>query len=256
MNLKTKLAASLLILGSVSVAQATVYDVRGVFSEPTAMMGDTIFEGSFDWTGGIATTQTGEMNSSMGFMFNSATNLDLSVSSDLVTHGGGIYTLSFFNDVNQNVLSKTAMGVADGHDSRDGAWGPGGDLGRAFFSFSFTDDGTSLTAYDFAGNLTADGVKNVSSNDGSVDVDKYGMQYGDCSPASMMMGGMVCMTGQGISDGTNINGNDQGSGSMGGFAESLTLEVSQVPVPAAAWLFGGALMSLFGANRRKKVLPA
>lgn len=36
----------------------------------------------------------------------------------------------------------------------------------------------------------------------------------------------------------------------------LSITASQVPVPAAAWLFGGALMSLFGANRRKKVLPA
>lgn len=36
----------------------------------------------------------------------------------------------------------------------------------------------------------------------------------------------------------------------------LNVTSSPVPVPAAAWLFGGALMSLFGANRRKKVLPA
>lgn len=37
---------------------------------------------------------------------------------------------------------------------------------------------------------------------------------------------------------------------------SLAIETAPVPVPAAAWLFGGALLSLFGANRRKSVLPA
>ncbi|OAI15053.1 hypothetical protein A1359_10100 [Methylomonas lenta] len=36
----------------------------------------------------------------------------------------------------------------------------------------------------------------------------------------------------------------------------LNVSSSPVPVPAAAWLFGGALISLVGANRRKKVLPA
>jgi len=63
----------------------------------------------------------------------------------------------------------------------------------------------------------------------------------------------MCMTGFGIMSTANNTEN----GTMRGFAESLTIsEVSAVPVPAAAWLFGGALVSLFGANRRKNVLPA
>ncbi|OAI15055.1 hypothetical protein A1359_10110 [Methylomonas lenta] len=33
-------------------------------------------------------------------------------------------------------------------------------------------------------------------------------------------------------------------------------QASPVPVPAAAWLFGGAIASLIGANRRKRVMPA
>jgi len=36
----------------------------------------------------------------------------------------------------------------------------------------------------------------------------------------------------------------------------LNISASEVPVPAAAWLFGGALMSLVGAHRRKHILPA
>ena len=35
---------------------------------------------------------------------------------------------------------------------------------------------------------------------------------------------------------------------------SLAISSAPVPVPAATWLFGGALMSLFGAHRRKSVL--
>ncbi len=48
------------------------------------------------------------------------------------------------------------------------------------------------------------------------------------------------------------------NGAWGDTVDAYSLEISQtpVPVPAAAWLFGGALMSLLGANRRKKVLPA
>jgi hypothetical protein len=35
----------------------------------------------------------------------------------------------------------------------------------------------------------------------------------------------------------------------------LNITTSAIPVPAAAWLFGGALASLIGVNRRKRVLP-
>ena len=71
------------------------------------------------------------------------------------------------------------------------------------------------------------------------------MVYGDCTAEGLMMMGQVCMTGSSL------------GGTMGATPLALSIsEVSAVPVPAAAWLFGGALMSLFGANRRKNVLPA
>lgn len=52
---------------------------------------------------------------------------------------------------------------------------------------------------------------------------------------------------------TNANG-----GNTSGLDQSyqLAISTSAVPLPAAAWLFGGALLSLFGANRCKKVVPA
>lgn len=37
--------------------------------------------------------------------------------------------------------------------------------------------------------------------------------------------------------------------------DGYSLTVSQVPVPAAAWLFGGAMVSLVGAIRRKRIMP-
>ena len=39
-------------------------------------------------------------------------------------------------------------------------------------------------------------------------------------------------------------------------ALSYDVSVSQVPVPAAVWLFGSALMGLFGASRRKSTAVA
>jgi hypothetical protein len=40
---------------------------------------------------------------------------------------------------------------------------------------------------------------------------------------------------------------------MGGFPTSLS--ITAVPVPAAAWMFGSALLGLIGVNRRKSALP-
>jgi hypothetical protein len=37
----------------------------------------------------------------------------------------------------------------------------------------------------------------------------------------------------------------------GGKTTTMTFEVSSVPVPAAAWMFGSALIGLFGLNRKK-----
>lgn len=44
----------------------------------------------------------------------------------------------------------------------------------------------------------------------------------------------------------------------GGFQWDIsgTVSAAPVPVPAAAWLFGGAIASLAGATRRKRLLPA
>jgi hypothetical protein len=80
--------------------------------------------------------------------------------------------------------------------------------------------------------------------------------YGDFTALGMMMPmltGPVGMTAYSMS----APGSAGAGGSMGGAPLSLSItEVAAVPLPGAVWLFGGALLSLFGANRRKSVLPA
>ncbi len=72
------------------------------------------------------------------------------------------------------------------------------------------------------------------------------MAYGDCTSGSLMMaGGGMCMAGE-----------PTGGSMMAGTPWVLEITQAAVPVPAAIWLFGGALMTLLGANRRKPALAA
>lgn len=51
-------------------------------------------------------------------------------------------------------------------------------------------------------------------------------------------------------------GEPTGGSMMAGTPWVLEITQAAVPVPAAIWLFGGALMTLLGANRRKPALAA
>ena len=227
MNLKTKLAAAALLLGSVSMAQATTYDVMGEIFEPNAAVFNTTFTGTFDWNGTSLSNLMGTMNSSMDSPIEDLTlnqNLQWSQTGTVVTasifkentsdvfSGGGYATGGAFKYGNAAVsMMGTLIAPADGNVANE----------NAYFSFSFDTLGM---------------VADVSS-----------IVYGDCTPDGLMMGGQMCMTGHNIGTG----------GTMDAMPLALNIsEVSAVPVPAAAWLFGGALMSLFGANRRKNILPA
>ncbi len=56
-------------------------------------------------------------------------------------------------------------------------------------------------------------------------------------------------------EGIYISGPDKGDETSGGFTQSKQWQVSGVnpiPIPAAAWLFGSALIGLIGVARRKK----
>jgi hypothetical protein len=54
-----------------------------------------------------------------------------------------------------------------------------------------------------------------------------------------------------------LGGNSGGSNfdPHAGYSVSLTTAPTAVPIPAATWLFGGAMVSLVGAIRRKRIMP-
>jgi hypothetical protein len=66
--------------------------------------------------------------------------------------------------------------------------------------------------------------------------------------------GLVNGTGQTGSTGWTLVGNILKIHNMtGNTTQTLTFEVSAVPVPAAAWLFGSALVGLAGVGRKRKM---
>ena len=204
---------SMCMLAGAQMAQAALYNVTGIFDEPSATAGHTTFIGTFDWDGTTLSGLQGTMNASMyldvpdyiltnqlAFSYDAVTgDVVASVfkenSTDVFYEGGyttgGVYKLG-------------AFGEADGFTPNE----------NVYFTLAFN-------AFTM--------VENVN-----------GMVYGDCAPTGLMapmMTGDTCMTGH--SDG----------GTMG--ATPLSLDISAVPVPAAIWLFGSGLLGLVGVARRK-----
>jgi hypothetical protein len=177
---------------------------------------DTLFTGTFDWDGASVTNLMGDMNSSMMVATGSP---NLGLANSLVSSvSGNIVTAGVFLLNTTSTFDNGTYDVSDKTLSKDTTLGVND---NAFFTFQF--DSTDMSS-----------IVNT-------------MTYGDCTDLGMM--GDTCMTGKG----TDM----MSGGTMRGFTTSLAIsEVSAVPVPAAAWLFGGALMSLFGVSRRKNILPA
>jgi len=276
MHLKTKLAAVALILGSVSVAQATSYTVSSNFSDG-GVQGETNFNGTFDWDGTSVTNFTGFLSESMwtwdstmmggmgdfkNGMGMSATMMEGNQGLTAGTAYADLYATSYADgeapllNLTHQIASTTSAGLVTTSVflQDDGMGNADTDVIRAG-GYNVADPvngGTKLGFFDgFTANQNAFFTLTFDAAD---PLNTLGLQtssvYGDCSSLGLMsnmLSGSACMTG--LSDGAN--------GSMGGTALALSIsEVSAVPVPAAAWLFGGALVSLFGANRRKNVLPA
>ncbi len=243
MNLTTKLAASLLLLGGASMAQAavTTYNVTADFNEPQAA-NMTLFTGSFDWDN-VANTMSnfmGTMNSSMA-VSTATPNLTLDQNfkvdaSASLNNAAGMQSYSIFAVNSDYVYSNGAGNTTGNYITGNGmAYGNPGSM-----MMGITADGNTANHnayFQLTFDATAGPLSALATN----------MVYGDCSTLGLMMMGNVCMGGE-----------KNGVTMMGGTPNSLLIQaaVSAVPVPAAAWLFGGALMSLFGANRRKNVLPA
>ena len=225
---KTAIAVgSMCMLAGAQMAQAALYNVTGVFNEPTATAGHTTFTGTFDWDAatntlsGLQGTMNASMTPNMMFpteVFYTLTN-QLAFSYDAVT---GDVVASVFKENSTDVFF--GGGYATGDTMKLGALG-------------------GLDGFTPNENVYFTLAFNANTMLGIVDQ----MVYGDCAPAGLMapmMTGDTCMTGH--SD--TLTGY---FGTMGAYPVSLDITPSAVPVPAAVWLFGSGLLGLVGVARRK-----
>lgn len=256
-----EIAAGLVLFANMSVVQSSTYNVHAVFADG-GIQRVTAFDGQLGLDGsGNVDSFTGKLSESMYQWFGAdfggtfsdvqldydsgpyaigdapLLSLNYMLDNSLVSGGvapAGLHSVSAFlmgddvGNADTNVFRGEYMGGTDftgGYDASVNSthYGeyPFGNQNRnwnAFFTLVFDPNDPTNTAV--ATNL---------------------MEYADCNGLGMM--GSTCMTGL-------IAG-----GSMGGTPWTLSItEVSTVPVPAAAWLFGGGLVSLFGAGRRNKIL--
>jgi len=218
---KTIFLILFLISSNTATVQAAIrsYNIEGIFFEPAAY--DTVFTGTFDWDDATDTLSNlmGVMNSGMV-----TTDQNLNLSHHLATtiDQNGMVTASVFKENTIDVFMY------------------GGYQKGAAFKYGITFDP------EYQGDLTPNenAYFSFSFDKATMLADVNSIVYADCTPDGLM-GAIVCMTGSTL------------VGSMNAVPLSLSIsEVSAVPVPAAAWLCGGALMSLLAANRRKNVLPA
>ena len=215
---------SMCMLAGAQMAQAALYNVTGVFDEPTATAGHTTFTGTFDWDAATNTLTglQGTMNASMTPNMSYPTEVIYSLTNQDVSYdpATGIVVASVFKENSTDVFFgggyKTGdiykLGAFDGLDG----FTPNENV---YFSFAF----------------------NANTMTEILDL----MVYGDCAPSGLMgpmVTGDLCMTGH----------SDTLTGTFGTMdAYPLSLDITAVPVPAAVWLFGSGLLGLVGVARRK-----
>jgi len=190
------------------------------------VIGHTTFTGTFDWDAATETV-SGLQGTQNVTMYDPSQFPDLSLNYQLAQSvDGNIVTASVFLKNSTDVFMFGGYTKGDMYKygtSFGSAFEDGNTPNKnAYFSFAF--DKTTMIGI----------------------VDK--MVYGDCTDGGLMA--QTCMTGHSTTDVGY-------TGTMAAYPSSLSIsEVSAVPIPAAAWLFGGALMSLLGINRRKNTLQA
>ncbi len=252
MNLTTtKLLASLLLAASASMAQAaTTYNVAGRLLEPTAAGGDTTFSATFSWDSVAQSilSLTGTMNSAM-------VDPQPVPAEDILLNG--LVTQSTYTENGNNWVVATVYKNATSSIFKPAAAGTETQIGAFVFRNSNGIDVSKQVDMGITQNAFATFAFDPTNPENE---NLWLTSYADCTTNGMMM--QICMTGHA---GPGQTGGGAlaypGLGTMGAYPTSLVITAAggpptAVPVPAAAWLFGGALMSLFGANRRKHVLPA
>jgi len=273
MNLKKQLAVSLLMAGSISVAQATTYDVNAVFNDG-GVQGETVFTGSFDWDGSAVSNFAGTLSEAMwkydGSIFRMGSGMSEmmgaagSSQKDYITGGysvGDAPLLSLTNMVDNSMVNggaaPTGLHAVSVFLMNDGAGNADTDVVQGGLNNNNT---AYLGGYDVTSSSTYYGVPALGSNQVRNWNSFFTLAFDELDPTNTTLAinsiSYADCNGLGMMSDSCMSAYDT-DGSMGGNVSTLSIsEVSAVPVPAAAWLFGGALMSLFGANRRKNVLPA
>jgi len=244
-----------LMLANIQMVQAGVatYNVDGTFFEPLTNGVNTFFKGSFDWDGTTLSNLSGRMNESMQGGY-------VQVGNDYITGESNFDNAHQMLTLNQNLIQSTdANGVVTAtifkENTADVYYGGGYDgLSTAFLKYGFEGAGTGIFAipadgnianenafFTFAfqtnatGGITSLGLHNVTDNPALVNQ----MIYADCTTGSLMQNS--CMAGEITT-----------SSAMRGTALSLNIsQVSAVPVPAAVWLFGSALLGMVGVSRKR-----
>lgn len=177
-------------------------------------------------------------------------------------------------------------------DHPDGAKTPPYDYGLrldgAGVFYSFSEGNAFLTFDSNANTATISGTVNESNGDGtigsavpisylmnvSMDSDNTpgidpGFFKADSGTGSVGSGGdQVALTGTGmgdgivfkfLNDGHRLPGNSAIAGRgwvIGGGTNDFLVTATLVPIPAAVWLFGSAMLAFFGFARRKGALAA
>jgi len=211
---------SVFIFANISTAQASnvSYGVTGIFDEPQTSIGHTTFLGSFNWDADSETVSNlqGSMNVTMHdpSMYPDL-NLGYQLAQSVV---GNIVTATVFLEDTSDVFM--FGGYTAGDTMKYGtSFGPTFEDGNtpnknAYFSFAF--DKTTMV--------------------GILDE----VVYGDCTDGGLM--GQMCMTGHSMEK-------VGFSGTMAAVPTSIS--ISAVPVPAAVWLFGSALLGMIGVSRKR-----
>ena len=177
----------------------------------------------------------------------------------IVTVGPGGFDAGWATEITyDNDLAAMKRGTANGRDNGANALGANdGDFfelgyeGWAEFTFGTSFD-TSVTIFEVTFGTVANWYEEaevwVKGGAGAFNF------AGTISNAAAQGGGSVSLIGFGVLDTVKLIDNSpvRPNTTTGGF-DVDAVRVSPVPIPAAAWLFGSALLGFFGVSRRRKL---
>ena len=251
------ITALLLTMANASMAQASVYNVSATFDDG-GMQAQTVFNGSFNWDGtGTVSNFKGLLSESMfgwsGSRFDSNGTGSGGMNAGSVIGSG--YLANVYNkpggyanneapllNLTNQLASSTAGNLVTVstflQNSTNVVTGGGYDVVSANNAMTYGNKNAFFTLVFDKTNL-ANTLATTSQ-----------IVYGDMTALGLMMPMLTGTLGM-----TGYIGTWEDQWAARPLALSIT-EVAAVPLPAAVWLFGSALVGLLGLGRRKSVLPA